>query len=174
MDKGKGNSIVIESGGELSGCDIIFYGNNCVLHIGRNVVIHDNHFWFEDEGGKIILGDNTSTESGCKFASCEGKRVVIGKDCMLSHDIDIRNTDSHSILNEKGERINPSADIILGDHVWVGIRSTILKGSFIPSGCVVAAQSMVTSSSKAEKNSLMAGIPAKVIKTNVFWDRKRL
>lgn len=173
LDKGNGNSIIF-GGGIFRNCKISFFGNNCTLRIGNNVSIQNCHFWFEDEGGEITIGDNTTSESGCQFASCEGKSIIIGQDCMLSHDIDIRNTDSHSILNEKGERVNASADIIIGNHVWIGIRSTLLKGSHIPSHCVVAAQSMVTSSLKASEHELIAGSPAKVIKSNISWDRRRL
>lgn len=137
-------------------------------------MLHNNDFWFENEGSEIVIGDNTTTESMCQFASCEGKKIIIGNDCMLSHGIDIRNTDSHSILNDRGERINPSADIRVGDHVWIGIRSTLLKGSFIPSNCVVAAQSLVNSSLNASEYVLIAGSPAKVIKSGINWDRRRL
>ena len=174
IDRGTGNTVIIDGGGSLQNCNISFFGKNCTLHIGCNVKIHDNDFWFEDDGGEIYIGSDTTTETGCQFAACEGKKVIIGVDCMLSHDIDIRNTDSHSIINDKGERINPAADIIIGNHVWIGIRSTILKGSMIPPDSVVSAQSMVTSSLKATEHSLIAGIPAKVIKTNISWDRKRL
>lgn len=173
-DWGIGNTVLIEEGSSLQNCNLTFHGSNCILHLGRNVNINECDFWFEDDGGGIFIGENTTIESGCFFSSCEGRRIIIGNDCMLSHGIDIRNTDSHSLLNEKGERINPSADICLGDHVWVGIRSTILKGVMIPSGCVVAAESMVTSSIKAHEHSLLAGMPARVIKTDVFWDRKRI
>lgn len=174
VDYGTGNSLIIDAGGSLTNCNVSFYGKNCVLHIGKNVALSDNDFWFEDDGGSIVIGDGTTTESGCKFASCEGKRIEIGRDCMFSHDVDVRNTDSHSILNEKGERINPSADIIIGEHVWVGIRSTILKGSVIPPNAIVAAQSLVTNSLKASEHTLIAGIPAEVIKTNISWTRDRL
>ena len=174
VDKGVGNAIILMGRASLKDCSICFYGNNCTLRIGQNAVIYNNDFCFEDEGGEIVIGDNTTTESGCKFASCEGKRIVIGDDCMLSHDVDVRNTDSHSILNDRGERINASADILIGDHVWIGIRSTLLKGSVIPSQCVVAAQSMVTSSLNANEHTIIAGSPARVIKTGVSWDRKRL
>ena len=172
-DKGKGNSVIINKGSSLTNCNIRFYGNSCTLHIGENVNISDNDFWFEDDGGSISIGNGTTTESGCKFASCEGKKIEIGRDCMFSHDVDVRNTDSHSILNEKGERINPSADITIGEHVWVGIRSTILKGSIIPSNSIVAAQSLVTNSLKASEHTLIAGIPAEVRKTNISWTRDR-
>lgn len=174
VDYGTGNSLVIDEGGSLTNCKISFFGTNCTLHIGKKVTLSDNDFWFEDDGGSIVIGDGTTTESGCQFASCEGKRIEIGRDCMFSHDIDVRNTDSHSILNEKGERINPSADIIIGEHVWVGIRSTILKGSVIPSNTIEAAQSLVTNSLKASEHTLIAGAPAGVIKTNISWTRERL
>ena len=169
-----GNKIIIDSGGNLRDCNISFYGQNCTLHIGKNVKLKNNDFWFEDDGGIIYIGDNTTTESGCQFASCEGKIITIGHNCMLSHDIDIRNTDSHSILDENGKRINFASDIIIGHNVWIGIRSTILKGSRIPANSVVAAQAMVTSSLNAQEHSLIAGSPAKVIKSNISWNKKRL
>lgn len=131
-------------------------------------------FGLKMRGGEIIIGDDTTTESGCQFSSCEGKRIVIGRDCMISHDVDIRNSDSHSVLNENGERVNPSSDITIGDHVWVGIRCTILKGSVIPSSSIVAASSLVTSSLKSSGHALIAGCPARVVKTNINWTRKRV
>ncbi len=174
IDKGHDNSIIIGNGGGLKDCKIFFYGTNCTLHLGSNVYLKNNVFWFEDNGSEIYIGEKTTTEEGCQFAACEGKRINIGKDCMFSHNVDIRNTDSHSILNDRGERINPSSNILIGDHVWIGIRSTILKGCIVPSNSVIAAQSLVTKSLKAHDNSLIAGSPASVISTNIHWDRKRL
>lgn len=174
VNKGYGNKVIIDQGGYLKDCNISFYGKNCTLHIGKNVKLKNNDFWFEDEGGEIYIGDNTTTESGCQFASCEGKNITVGHNCMLSHDIDIRNTDSHSILDENGKRINLASDIIIDHNVWIGIRCTILKGSRIPANSVIAAQAMVTSSLRASEHSLIAGSPAKVIKSNISWNRKRL
>ena len=173
-ERGTGNKIIIEEGGGITYSNIYFGGNNCVLHIGKNTNLRDCRVRFENNGGQIFIGDNTTAESGCEFASCEGKSVNIGNDCMLANNVDIRNTDSHSILNNKGERINPAADIMIGNHVWIGIRSLILKGAKIPNNCVVGAQSMVTSSLKTTENALIAGSPAKVIKDGINWDRKRI
>lgn len=129
---------------------------------------------FEDNGGRIFIGNNTTAESGCEFASCEGKSVNIGNDCMLANSVDIRNTDSHSILNDRGERINLAADITIGNHVWIGIRCLILKGTTIPDNCVVGAQSIVTGTLRATENVLIAGSPAKIIKEGINWSRKRI
>ncbi|MBP2659028.1 MAG: hypothetical protein H6Q69_2060 [Firmicutes bacterium] len=39
---------------------------------------------------------------------------------MFSHDVHIRNGDSHSIIDlQTKKRINFSKDIIIGDHVWI-------------------------------------------------------
>ncbi|MEJ7665610.1 MAG: hypothetical protein WKG07_41865 [Hymenobacter sp.] len=59
-------------------------------------------------------------------------------------------------------------DIVLGDRVWIGSRVSIFKGTVIPSGCVVASNSVVKGVF-TEENALLAGNPAKVVKRNVQW-----
>ena len=61
IDKGTGNKIIVAEAGALKNCKICFYGKNCILQIGRNVIIRNNSFWFEDDGGRIVIGDNTTT-----------------------------------------------------------------------------------------------------------------
>jgi len=58
--------------------------------------------------------------------------------------------------------------IIIGDHVWIGMNVTVLKGVTIGDGAVVAAGSMVTKD--VPPHSLVAGVPAKVVKTDVEWN----
>ncbi len=58
----------------------------------------------------------------------------------------------------------PTASITLGDDIWMGANSTILKGAQIESGCIIAANSVVVAG-HYPKNSVLAGSPAKVIKT---------
>ena len=52
--------------------------------------------------------------------------------------------------------------IQIGDGVWIGARVTILPGVTVGSGAVIAAGSMVTKDVAA--NTLVAGVPAKVIR----------
>ena len=65
---------------------------------------------------------------------------------MWSFDNLIMDTDAHYIFNEKGEMISHNAGILLGDHVWLGCRNTILKGATIPDGCILGAGGVVTKS----------------------------
>lgn len=104
----------------------------------------------------------------------EGTTLTIGNDCLMSSDIYITTTDSHSIMDIKsGQRINPSKDICISDHVWIGHRVTIGNGVSIAADCIIGGSSYVTKSI-SKPHIIVAGVPAKVIKENVTWDIKRI
>lgn len=50
------------------------------------------------------------------------------------------------------------------DHCLIGMGSTVLDGAVIGEGSIVAAGTVVTGGTKVPPNSLVAGIPGKVIK----------
>lgn len=60
-----------------------------------------------------------------------------------------------------------SAPIVIGNHVWIGLNVTILKGVTIGDGCMVAAGAVVTKS--FPPNYLIGGVPAKIIKEDILW-----
>jgi acetyltransferase-like isoleucine patch superfamily enzyme len=93
---------------------------------------------------------------------------------MLSYDIDIRNGDSHSILSlDKKERINYAKDVKIDNHVWIGAHSIILKGCHIGKDNVIGTGSVLSHLS-TPPNCLIAGVPGKIIKNDITWDRDRL
>lgn len=92
---------------------------------------------------------------------------------MLSSEIHIRTGDSHSILNENGERTNPSKNIKIGDFVWIGHRAILNKGVEIPSNSIVGANAVVFGKFEKE-NVLLVGHPAKILKENINWKRERI
>lgn len=77
-------------------------------------------------------------------------------------------TDLHSITDDKGCVINPAKEIKIGNHVWIGSRSLILKGANIPDDSIIGAQSVV-SKSLADKNTLYVGSPVRAVKRNINW-----
>ena len=81
--------------------------------------------------------------------------------------------DSHSIVDLEGKRLNTSESIRIGDHVWVGINVTCLKGVHIANNSVVGAGSLLNGSF-SEENVVLAGNPARVVKTGVDWLRERI
>jgi acetyltransferase-like isoleucine patch superfamily enzyme len=88
--------------------------------------------------------------------------ISIGEDCAISWDVQFIDSDQHSIDGAGGP-----APIIVGNHVWIGQRATILKGVRIGDGAAVAAGSVVTKDVAA--GTVVGGVPAKVIKTGVTW-----
>lgn len=61
-----------------------------------------------------------------------------------------------------GWEFSASSPVVIGDGVWVGANSTILKGVTIGEGAIVARSSVVTKD--VEPYSIVAGNPAKIVK----------
>lgn len=169
--KGPFNEIVFMPVNRLTNCMLFIKGKGCNVSIGLHCILNNTELWIEGDNGVISIGDNTTIE-GAHIASTEGKKIIIGKDCMFSSGIQIRNGDSHSILDlTSGERINEAQDIIIGNHVWIGSDVKILKGVKIGDNTVIGIGSIVTG--EIEENSVYAGVPAKKIRSNVQWNRNR-
>lgn len=93
-------------------------------------------------------------------------RLRMGAGTQVAWDCELMDSDWHSI-SYPGKREKPSA-IEISPRVWIGNGSKILKGVRIPEGCVVAAGSILTSEFN-QKNALIAGSPARIIRTDINW-----
>ena len=90
--------------------------------------------------------------------------ISIGNGVVISENVCIRDSDDHTV---KGSSKPMTSPIVIGDHVWIGMNVTILKGVKIGNGAIIAAGAVVTKD--VPENSMVGGIPAKVIKTEVSW-----
>jgi acetyltransferase-like isoleucine patch superfamily enzyme len=170
---GNCNHLCIRDNARLSNVLIYVSGDNHRLEIGEGCVIKAGSIWFEDMGCQIIIGKETTIESAHIAVTEPYKRIQIGDDCMFSTGIQIRTGDSHSIIDiVSNERVNYADDVIIDTHVWIGANATILKGVHIERNSVVASNSVGTKNVPA--NSVVAGVPARVIKSNVNWLRERI
>jgi len=89
---------------------------------------------------------------------------------MFSADIVIMNTDVHKIYDTTTKlKTNEGKEISIGNHVWLGIRTIVLKGVNIGDNSIVAAGSIVTKDVKA--NTVVSGNPARQVKENRNWSR---
>lgn len=109
-------------------------------------------------------------EGGHIAVTGHNKKIVIGDDCMIPNNVTIRTGDSHAILQD-GIKINEESDVIIGKHVWIGNGATILKGVHIADGSVIGSGSIVTAD--VEANAIYAGNPARKVKSNISWTKKR-
>ncbi|HCC35781.1 MAG TPA: hypothetical protein DEQ02_09205 [Ruminococcaceae bacterium] len=170
--KGKGNTVIIGDFCVLSNCSVYIAGNDNTICLGEKSAFTGADFYIEDDRNEICVGAHTSVHGNADFSAIEGTRIVIGEDCMFSKNVHLRTGDSHAINDLDGNRINPSGDIIIGDHVWFGMGVICLKGVTVPGGCVAGAGTTI-SKSLSEGNSVYAGVPAKQIRTDIHWTRAR-
>lgn len=125
-------------------------------------------------GAKIIVGKNGYLEMGDKFRLSSGsfiicyKKVIIGNNCRISWETQVLDSDFHQILDNEGVVLNPNKEIIIEDHCWIGNRCTINKGTKLSAHTVVAGNSL-TNKQYAQSNVILAGIPAKVIRSGIRW-----
>lgn len=169
---GNNNIIYVGKNSLLRDSNIFIKGNNNILYIGDNCVVNNTSIILDNEGAEIRIGNKTSIAKA-QIVSLEPYNIEIGEDCMLSYDIEIRNTDSHKIYDKNtNKRINEGNGVSIGNHVWLGMRAIILKGVTIEDNSIVAGGSIVTKDVKV--NTIVSGNPAKQIKENVYWTREEV
>lgn len=118
----------------LKDCSFEIIGDSHI-RIGSGCNIRGLHMLVYGDGSSVTNGDNVivnaSPLSPVVMNAFNGTHIIIGNECLFSNEIEIHTTDYHSILTLEGELINRPQDVVLSDHVWVGLRSVILKGVHI-------------------------------------------
>lgn len=124
-------------------------------------------------GSKISVGKDAVLTIGNHFCItaessivCQ-KEITFGDDVLISWENLFIDTDFHHV-KQNNDTINSPKKIIIGNHVWIGCRCTILKGSILPDNSIIGAQSLINRSFNS-KRTIIGGSPAKVLKTNVDW-----
>lgn len=139
---------------------VIKLAKNSEFRINGRVSIKKGCLVSLDADSKLCIGDKTFINEGTKLLIYN--KCHIGSQCAISYDVVISDSDIHQF---NGNTI--SAPVFIGDNVWVGFRSSILKGAVIENGCVVASHSLANKTYSAK--SLIVGVPGKVTKTDVSW-----
>ncbi len=170
---GNSNRVTVGPGARLNNVLVFIRGDHNTLTIGARSRFNRGAELWLDEGGVIVVGSDTSFER-VHLAATEGKQITIGAGCMFATDIEVRTGDSHSVLDAgSGRRLNPAADVRIGDHVWVAARALVLKGVVVLPDTVIAAGSVVTRGC-GTGGVVLAGNPARPVRTGVTWARERL
>lgn len=122
--------------------DPLGYARSVGVQLGSDV-----HFYgmkpgmFSTEPWLIRIGSHVHITSGCQFVTHDGGTLA---------------------LRHLEPTLEITAPIVVGDHVYIGMNSTVLPGVTIGDNVVIGAGSMVTKD--IPSGSVAAGIPARVIK----------
>lgn len=146
----------------------LYMRENSVLNVDSFTVYSGSRITI-NKGAKLSLGSGY-VNYGCVIECFHS--ISIGYDVAISEQVVIRDSDNHTIITIEDSGMNAekkkiTSPIVIKDHVWIGMGVTILKGVTIGEGSIIAAGSLVNKD--VPPYTLVAGVPAKVIKTNVSW-----
>lgn len=129
--------------------------------IGKDVKISSSCKVFG--AGSLTIGDNTWIGYQCTIVSSSS--ITIGENVDIAPRVYI-GTGTHEIdvAYDHIAAKDISMDVVIGRGCWIAANASILPGANISEKCVVAAGAVVTKAF-TESYSLLAGVPAKVIKT---------
>lgn len=168
---GNHNTVRIGAGCRFPNLRIDIRSHHCEIDIGDQCVLI-GELICREQRTRLHIGAK-STTMGVKVTMHEAGLIHIGRDCMFAGDVRMDTSDMHSVLDAAtGDRLNPAGDIHIGDHVWLGYGVYVMKGVSIGAHCVVGTGAIVTQDLPPQ--SLAVGVPAKVIRSGVTWDRRRL
>ena len=164
-----------------------------MLQIGYNIVgivdeKRDRGIIHISRGGKLICNGKTFIGTGCNISIGKTAEIIFGKDAVItaktslichkkiiigeqflcSWDCLIMDTDFHKVYSG-AMIVNEPKEIIIGDKVWICCGCKILKGSRVPQGSVVGANSFLSKELNVE-NYVYVGNPPRLIKEGISWE----
>lgn len=101
-----------------------------------------------------------------------GSELKVGEGARIAEKTEIWLTDTHAIFDSDGNLINRGREVTIGKHVWICTRAVIMKNTVIPDDCIVAYGAIVSGRKATEPGSILAGNPAKVVKTGIRWSQE--
>lgn len=113
-------------------------------------------------GGSLSIGENCYLNKNVRIGS-DGGEVRIGDNVMMGPNIVIDPSTHGHDRTDIPMRDQPllHGSIEIGDDVWLGANSVVLRGVRIGKGCIVGAGAVVTRD--LPPMSIAAGVPARVI-----------
>lgn len=114
------------------------------VHLGR-----DTGIWFgavlRGDNELISIGDRSNVQEHSVLHTDMGYPLTVGKDCTVGH---------RAILH----------GCTIGDNTLIGMGAIVLNGAKIGKNCLVGAGALVTEGKEFPDNSLIVGVPAKVVR----------
>lgn len=126
-----------------------FVADNATL-IG-SVVLHSHaSVWWNAvlraDQDQIVIGECSNVQDGSVLHVDPGMPVIVGKNVTIGHKVMLHGC-------------------TIGDNTLVGIGAVVLNGARIGQGCLIGAGALITEGKEIPDNSMVLGVPGKVVKT---------
>ncbi|MDH7507525.1 MAG: gamma carbonic anhydrase family protein [Candidatus Thermoplasmatota archaeon] len=135
-----------------------FVAKNAVIignvKIGKNCGIYPCAVIRGDQNS-IEIGDGTNIQDGCVIHCDKENNVIIGKNVTIGHCAMIHGA-------------------IIEDNCLIGIHATVLNGAKVRKGSIIGANALVTAGMEIPENSLVLGVPGKIMKQDEKYIEKIL
>ena len=143
--------------GKVTGTPLFIVGNATV--IGNVTLGHQVGIWFgavvRGDKDRIVIGDRSNIQDNCVVHTSKGYPVVLGSDVSVGHG---------AILH----------GCTLGDRVLVGMGAIILNGANVGEDTVIGAGAVITEGMQVPANSVVVGVPGKIIKQTTDAQRNHI
>lgn len=152
----------------------IKHGKNCAIAkdvanswgkakitLGDNVILHSGIVFAGD--GEITIGNHTSIGANTWIYCSKEAGVSIGSYTTIgpfSFLIDSDHGLKKDVLIEKQPKT--FGKIFIGDDCWLGTHVVVTKNTYLSDHCAAGALTLLNK--KYEENSIIGGVPGKVIK----------
>ena len=94
---------------------------------------------------------------------------MFGDNCLVAFNTQFMDADLHNIM-VGNDITNNELPVIIGEHVWICSNVNVMKGSFLPSNCIIGTGSLIHKRFENE-NCIIAGNPARIVKYEVDWSQ---
>lgn len=122
------------------------------LFIDKNLRMHNGAKIRVRQSGMVNIGKNFGMSNGCVVTSYN--KIVIGDDVMLGPNVLIYDQDhDYSVKGGVKSKKYKTSPIKIGNNVWIGANSLILRGTVIEDDCIIAGGSVVKG--RVEKQTLL-------------------
>lgn len=112
---------------------------------------------------RLIVAEDTAINEYCNIRACGGE-ILIGKNCLIAQMVSMV-ASNHSLapdvpIARQLWRASPHS-VHIGDDVWVGANATLLPGTRIGHGAVIAAGAVVRGN--VPDGEIWGGVPARFL-----------
>ncbi|MDD5025624.1 MAG: gamma carbonic anhydrase family protein [Methanoregula sp.] len=142
---------------KVTGTPLFVAGNATV--VGNVTIGNDVGIWFgavvRGDKDRITIGNRSNIQDNCVVHTTKGFPVTIGNEVSVGHG---------AILH----------GCTIENHVIVGMGAIVLNGAHVGEETIIGAGAVVTEGMQVPANSVVVGIPGKVIKQTTDAQREHI